>query len=377
MTTTPKQRFLFFDLLRGWSLIIMIEAHVFNAFMKTELRAGEWFIVLNYINGLIAPAFLFVSGAVFYLSTFYKTDELRSFGPSFRKKLYRILLIFLAGYSLHLPFLSLQRMIHDTNYEMLRNLFAVDILQSIAAGLLLILVLKLIIKNERLFIVITGIIMLAVIFLSPPVSKLELTNFFPLYIADYFTGAYGSLFPLFPWLTYLLAGVLFAYLFLLLKENQALFFKYVFYSGTAVVIAGFILLADWFVPAEIRFIRPNPIFVIQRVGFVLIFISTCWYYYYKESEKKSFITEVGKESLIVYWLHLQIIYRQITNGQSFASAINNSFTAFESAAAWLILTLLMIAVAVYWSKIKQRYPRFPVLFVRIIVWGCIIIFFLN
>src|SRR5574339_468566 len=102
-----KSRFLFLDLLRGWALIIMIETHVFNAFMIPSYRQEWWFGILNYINGLVAPGFLFVSGAVFYISTYGKSDELRTFGITFRKRLYRILLIFIAGYSLHLPFLSL------------------------------------------------------------------------------------------------------------------------------------------------------------------------------------------------------------------------------------------------------------------------------
>lgn len=57
------------DLLRGLVIIIMIEVHVFNAFLLPELRQTGWFSVLNFINGLVAPSFLFVSGFAFQVSS--------------------------------------------------------------------------------------------------------------------------------------------------------------------------------------------------------------------------------------------------------------------------------------------------------------------
>jgi len=57
-----KVRYTFIDLLRGWAIILMIEPHVFNTFLLPELKQTGWFSVVSFINGLIAPAFLFVSG---------------------------------------------------------------------------------------------------------------------------------------------------------------------------------------------------------------------------------------------------------------------------------------------------------------------------
>ena len=57
-----KVRYTFIDLLRGWAIIIMIEVHLFNAFLLPELKRAGWFDVLTFINGLVAPAFLFEVG---------------------------------------------------------------------------------------------------------------------------------------------------------------------------------------------------------------------------------------------------------------------------------------------------------------------------
>ena len=142
-----SSRFIYIDLLRGWALIVMIEVHVFNSLLIPELKETSWFSLLNFVNGLVAPAFLFVSGFAFIISSERKLDELRKYKKYFWNKLSRIGLIFLAGYSLHLPFFSFSKMIAENRLQNLVTWFNVDILQCIAAGLLLLLVLRIVIKK--------------------------------------------------------------------------------------------------------------------------------------------------------------------------------------------------------------------------------------
>ena len=66
--TRPPGRLLFVDWLRAWALLVMIETHVFNAFLDTPLRLTGWFGNLNFLNGLVAPSFLFVLGFVFLVA---------------------------------------------------------------------------------------------------------------------------------------------------------------------------------------------------------------------------------------------------------------------------------------------------------------------
>lgn len=373
-----KKRYLFFDLLRGWSLIIMMEAHVFNALMQDDLRNTAWFGIMNYINGLVAPAFLFVSGAVFYLSTHGKTDELRRLGPSFRKKLFRILLIALAGYSLHLPFLSLNSMINQASPTQVMNFFAVDILQCIAAGLLFILFLKILVRNEESYLYITMFTLVIIILASPWVWKQELIEYLPLFVADYFSPRYGSLFPLLPWLSFLLAGVVFAYYFVRFRNRnkEVKFIKILFTAGVLVAGAGHLLISGHLLPESLQTLAPDPVFILQRLAYVLVFIGLCWYYYYKRGEVRSYITIVGMESLIVYWLHLQVIFRQFDGGTSISSIIGKSLNGIEAGLAFILLSLLMILAAFAWNKLKSRFPKVPRQITGLIVWGCLLIFFL-
>ena len=87
---TSKSRLAFIDLLRGWALLVMIEVHVFNAFLLPYFQATSWFNMLNFINGLVAPSFIFISGFVFLLASQKKLESFRTFGPAFWKQLGRI-----------------------------------------------------------------------------------------------------------------------------------------------------------------------------------------------------------------------------------------------------------------------------------------------
>ncbi len=52
-------RILFIDMLKGIALLIMIEVHIINSFLHESIKSEAWFEILNYMNGLIAPAFTF------------------------------------------------------------------------------------------------------------------------------------------------------------------------------------------------------------------------------------------------------------------------------------------------------------------------------
>lgn len=146
-----KGRLVFVDLLRGWATIVMIEVHVFNAFLVGPIKAASWYGWVNYVNGLVAPSFLFVAGFVFVIASDRKLEEFRTLGRAFWRQLGRIVLIWVIGYSLHLPFFSLTRTIRDTPPEKWLESFQSDILHCIAIGMLIVFLGRIFIKRDRYF----------------------------------------------------------------------------------------------------------------------------------------------------------------------------------------------------------------------------------
>jgi uncharacterized membrane protein len=351
-----KTRFLFVDLLRGWALLVMIEVHVFNVLLLPILRATQWFSILNFANGLVAPSFLFISGFAFAISTKGKTDELRKFDYSFWKKLGRIILIILAGYSLHLPILSLRRLMRFYSQDTLNSFYNVDILQCIGVGLLFIFLLKLIIKSDKIYNYIIIVALLSSVFLSPLIWQTNFTTFMNIPLANYFNVMNGSLFPVFPWIGFLLAGVVCCKYYIEArgknKEKDVIY--RIIIIGLILSIVGHIFLTPGLNVYSCDH-KANPFFFIQRLGYVLFLLGICWFYIEKRQTKTTFVLDVGRESLLVYWLHLQLLYRRFYNTYSFASIYGEKYDIWGCIIVTILLAVIMIIVAKLWGNFKRNY----------------------
>jgi len=368
-----KVRYTFIDLLRGWAIILMIEPHVFNTFLLTELKQTGWFSVVTFINGLIAPAFLFVSGFVFEISSGSKLDDMRKFKLPFWKKLWRLVSIILIGYALHLPFYSFSKILTKSTAEQIQSFFAVDVLQCIGVGLLVLFVLRLIIRSYKIYHYALITLTMFVMFISPFFWKMEFTNYFHHVFANYFNRTNGSLFPIFPWINFILVGAIFSKYFLnaAARNKEDRFIKATTFSGLIMLLSGHFFYSGLF-PDSLTSILPNPVFFIERLGYVLIFATICWYYANWRKTKKSFVLDASRESLLIYWLHLVIIYNTLFGKQNIANYIGPALNVLESIAATLLLMVLMILAAKAWGWIKMKYPKYATK----VAWGVVGVLFI-
>lgn len=369
-----REKFYYIDLLRGWAMIIMVEVHVFNAFMKPEIRKELWFPVLDFINGMVAPVFIFIAGFAFILSSEKNLHEFRTFGVQFRKKIRKIALIFFVGYLLHIPFFSLRKNLLYTDPELFKSFCNVDVLQCIGAGILMLFIPRLIIKSDRIYNRLIIIMLLLFVFGAPFIWGIDFGKFLYLPAACYFNEVNGSFFPLFPWAGFLFSGAVTAVF--LLKSRDAKeedrFMKQILFAGlitTAVTIP----LVAWLKTHTWFEVKPSPLFFIERSGVLFILLYFFRWYCEKKEIGESLFLDMSRESLLVYWLHLQIIYRILFNGRSINCIVNKSFGFLECMAASLLLILLMIAVADAWGRIKKNKPELgKIIFASVIIGGLII-----
>lgn len=333
----------------------MIEVHVFNSMLIPSFKTQQWFYILNFINGLVAPSFLFISGFAFIISSKRNLDELRKFGKSFWKKMGRIILIFAAGYSLHFPFRSVFILQHkplDSEWLMFYN---VDILHCIAVGLLILFAARLIIKSDKLYHYFIFILGLIIIFISPFIWQINFSVYLPLFLAAYFNTNVGSLFPLFPWLGFMLLGAAACKYFIDFREKD-IEKKYIYYItllGIFFLLIGHFVSLDFIAP-DARYRNPNPLFLFLRVGYVLLLLVLCWFYAEFRKPEKSFVLDVSRESLFVYWLHLVLIYGMFWSGKSLYTVVDHSFGVVECILITAALAVLMIFAARLWGNIKKR-----------------------
>ena len=309
-----KQRLEWIDLFRGLAVVGMIETHAGNTFLDAPLQKVGMWPEITYYNGLIAPAFFWILGYVRGLSFHQMVGRLVEVGrlvpqaPDVRSSsrlledqqphpkpaapkpawpsVKRLLMILAVGYAMHLPYGLLS---HGNDLELaLWGAFMVDVLQCLAvSGLMIVLV-------ERLPKFTNIAVSLALLFFVVFADRAQSwrTGFIPL--DAYLTSEHGSLFPLYPWAGFALAGFL--------------------SSGTrindlrALVVA--ILLA--FGTRHVPHLNWSIAFFLERLGWVMLlaFITSTVLEKLCQRARPAtgWLYLAGRESLVVYVAHLMLIH---------------------------------------------------------------------
>jgi len=321
---------------------------------------------------------LFVSGFAFQVSSGAKLDEMRKLGKAFWKKIGRIFQIIIIGYGLHLPFYSLSKSIKEATPQLLESFFAVDVLQCIGFGLLFLFLTRLLIKSDKAYHYFLIASLVVITLISPFLWKIEFTNYVPVVVANYFNRLHGSLFLIFPWLNFLLAGGIFAKYFVDARERNAeeRFIKLSAITGFVILLLSHLFYSGLF-PETLTSILPNPVFYLERLGYIFVLFFVCWYVDKKLDMKKSFILDASRESLLVYWLHLIIIFGAFWGGKSLAMVIGANLNALEALGVTIFLISLMISAAKVWGWIKKTYPKHTSIFVKIFVGVLVLVFFIS
>jgi uncharacterized membrane protein len=381
-----SRRLDFIDLLRGWAVIIMIETHVLNATLLPSLRLELPFKILDFINGLVAPAFLFASGLAYAVVTRRKVNDYLSFGTPLFKQLWRLLFILIIGYGLHIPKFHYHHLMYETGEEAWRVFFQVDVLQTIAVSLLTLQVLLLVLRSERRLYMVTAGLTAGIILVSPVVWGIDFWTVFPIPLAEYFNGRHSSGFPVFPWSAFLFAGALAGYYYMEAGGKapasdlpaKAPYIKHLVWGGLAVVLLSFLLdpLAASVYPTY-DYWKSSPSFYMLRLGLVLLLCAGMFAYEFRRGvSPRSFVTLIGRESLLVYTVHLMLIYGNTGSGH-FADRVHMSFGYAEVLAVSFVLFALMYLLAWIWSRIRKAALPVRIGVELSILVGFLIVFFVG
>jgi len=351
-----KFRLTFIDLMRGLAMIVMIEVHVVNSLMYPALRTETWFYFVNFINGMVAPCFIFISGFAFMLASQSKLAEFRTLKYAFWKQLGRIILIWFLGYLLHIPFFSLYKSKNIATKEHWMSFLSIDVLQCIAFGLLLIFILRLIIKSDKIFIGIIFFLGFSAVIPAAKIYSINFEQYLPLFIAMYITPIYNTNFPLFPWFGFMAAGILTAWFFLKSGEkgSEPLFMKRIFISGILLSVLAIPLI--FFI--GIKDVRPDILFFAGRLGIVFIILTCCYYYCMRKDKITPVVLYPSRESLAVYFMHLQFIYREIWYGESLFTMWKYTLGFGTCLIISTGIVTLMLPMAWIWNYYKTKYEYF-------------------
>jgi len=113
------------------------------------------------------------------------------------------------------------------------------------------------------------------------------------------------------------------------------------------------------------------------LGYIFVLFFACWYVDKKVDLKKSFVLDASRESLLVYWLHLIIIFGTFWGGKSLAMIIGAKLNVLEASGVTVVLIFLMILTAKLWGWIKKTYPKHASILVKVFVGVLVLVFFIS
>ena len=152
-----------------------------------------------------------------------------------------------------------QRSINKSTPEQLQQFFAVDVLQCIGVGLLVLFALRLIIHSDKIYHYSLIGLTIIVMFLSPFSGRRILQIILHPVFANYLNRLNGSLFPVFPWINFILVGAIFAKYFLDAagKDKEEKFIKATTFTGIIMLFSGHLFYSGLF-PDSLTSILPQP-----------------------------------------------------------------------------------------------------------------------
>lgn len=338
-TDTGRFRLLHIDWARGLAVVLMIQTHAIDAWLAPQYRPGVFFGRSQLLGGFPAPAFLFLAGLAMGLG-YGRLDKelpdgLPKLWPSVKRGLYVLGLAFL---------FRLQEFVQWTEWDQWIKIFKVDILNIIGISLIVLGLLFWTVRSNRLrfVLLLTGAFALAT--LTPLVQGSQAVQGLPWLLGEYLGRRFDyGYFPVFPWLSFALAGAAAGLLIVRYKQDRV---KNIILNLLLAVLAWALIIganlwaknmphgAGW------NFWRNSPEYVFIRIGIQALVLSgsfmLCLLF---KAQSFSFMRLLGRHSLLVYWVHITLVYGRALY------FLKLKLDPWQSVAGVIVLTGLMVGLA--------------------------------
>lgn len=354
-TQKPSPRLLHIDWARGLAVLWMIRGHAIDAFLSPASRQSQAFGFWQMLGAYTAPAFLFLAGLSVGLS-YAKIDQMEiSFGKRLWFSTRRGLEILGIAY-----LFRLEEFLQWVPYSKWRDILRFDILNNIGISLILVGLLFAVIRKNRLRYWALAATTILVALLSPAVWSSPLVNSLPWFVRNFFSSAveFGH-FPIFPYFVFVPAGAIVG---LLTRRFRGDKLKLIFLHH-GLIAAGILLMlggiwAAVSIPHSHGWIMfyNSPEYSFIRIGMQAVILAGCFFLCLLfKPESFSFMRLMGRHSLMVYWVHIALVYGRLTSG------LQKNLNWPQAIIALILTVALMVLLAwavENWPRIRPRIP-FP------------------
>ena len=323
MAEKTTTRVAYIDWVRGFACLMMFQTHCYDSWLGGTERASGFFKLSQLGGTLPAPLFLFLAG----VSCALVTDRLRQKGMKANEIARTTILRGGEVFLLALLF-RLQEFLLGMGHAPWTDLLRVDILNAIGLSLVMTgLACRIaavdgtddVSRLRRRSIGIAVAIAAVIAIVTPLLWTTWQPHWRAWWLESYINGVhtFGTpqpwLFPLFPWAEFAFAGLAAGFLlqtdWARQKETAAMFLAGV--GGVVLVALGIWLDAR---PVQLYAVHdfwhtsPNFFLVRTSVVMVILFAGYAWCRWGAGQWGFSPLIELGKSSLLVYWVHIEFVY---------------------------------------------------------------------
>lgn len=301
MSYSAKPRLHFLDWARGIAALIMLQGHVFDSFATGAQRQSDVFTLSQFVGGMPPAIFLFLTGIT--LAFLMESQERKQLGVW--EKLKGV--AFRARYLLLIAVLfRLQLWLFAWPNSAWTDLLKVDILNCMGVSILLMAPVALLSRMQRIrFGIISGIGIAAV---SPLVANANWSGA-PELLRNYIAPS-NQFFPIFPWAAFLAFGVATGTILKIASTRDL--GRFAQWSAIAGVVLIFACQHFSNLPYSVYpksdFWIDSPWLVFIKTGIVLVLLAIAYLWVTHVSTSWSFVRQIGMTSLVVYWVHTELVY---------------------------------------------------------------------
>jgi uncharacterized membrane protein len=361
-----SERLAYIDWMRGLACVLMFQTHCYNSWLSPEARKSSLYIWSQLGGTLPAPLFIFLAGISFALVT----ERLREKGilrsvvgkTTIRRgaEIFGLGLLFrLQEYALGYP------------WSPWTDLLRVDVLNILGLSMILMGVLCWLTAKESANlsadatasrtrgIFVALFVATAVAMATPPLWTTLRPRWLPWPLESYINGVHifnqpqPWLFPLFPWSAFAFTGLA-AGFFLFTKvarRKEALVFAA--FAATGFLAAA---LSIFFDSSRVRlyevydYWHSSPDFFLIRCGILLVilFLVYAWCRWGFGQTGFNPIIQLGKTSLLVYWVHIEFVYGR------FSILPKGQCSVLKASLGLLTIFLAMLLLSLTRTRLKKK-----------------------
>ena len=304
----------YLDWLRGVAVIVMVGAHVTDAWTRVEDRSRDAYGLTVFIAGLAAPLFLFLAGLTLTMAASARAETMGHRAAASTAR-WRALQIFALAFLFRLQAQLL-------GWGPLTNLLKVDILNIMGLAMLVAALLWTVSANRLTRLVLFAFATTAVAMSTPLVRESAWLAMWPDAIEAYVRPLAGRTnFALFPWAAFLLGGTIAGELISAAssigKERRLQWA--LLGAGLAGMVIGYGLSFRPSIYANANFWTSSPTFFFIRLGFNTLLLPVAWWIDKFHGFVRGMVntapdvpgrvvTTLGRSSLFVYWIHVEMAY---------------------------------------------------------------------